>query len=119
MVLKKNNKGYTILEIMIVVAVIALLAAIAVPDFLKSKQKTRQTICINNLRIISSAKEQAAAEHGYEEGDTLTEPDLIPYIKGNQMPSCPSKGGTYSINAVGENPTCSFGSTLEHTLSSS
>ena len=117
MKLKRNSVGFTLVEIMITVMIIGLLAAIGVPNFVKAKQKSRQSVCINNLRIIAAAKEQTVAEHGLEEGDTLTEADITPYIKGNQMPSCPSRGGAYSINAVGEDPTCSLGPTLSHKLS--
>ena len=53
-----QRKGFTLVEIMIVVAIIALLAAIAIPSFMKSRQDSRRTACVNNLRLIDHAKQQ-------------------------------------------------------------
>ena len=54
--MKKSNQGFTLVEIMIVVAIIGLLAAIAIPSFVKSRNTERTNACINNLRLIDAAK---------------------------------------------------------------
>jgi prepilin-type N-terminal cleavage/methylation domain-containing protein len=58
--MKKMQKGFTLVEIMIVVAIIGLLAAIAIPSFMKSRLASRTSTCINNLRQLDGAKEQCA-----------------------------------------------------------
>lgn len=106
---KSNNKGFTLVEIMIVVAIIGLLAAIAIPSFVKNRNLAQKNRCINNLRMIDAAKQQAAVEHGWiDSTDCDTEiDDVNAYIKGG-TPVCPS-GGTYTYGVVSNNPTCSFG----------
>lgn len=106
---KTNRKaGFTLVEIMIVVAIIGLLAAIAIPNFVKARQTAQTNACINNLRIIDAAKQQWALEKGKKSDDTPTEEDLQPYIGRNgKFPKCP-QGGTYTIGSVGESPTCSI-----------
>ncbi|MCF7837474.1 MAG: prepilin-type N-terminal cleavage/methylation domain-containing protein, partial [Candidatus Marinimicrobia bacterium] len=70
--MKRNNKeGFTLVEIMIVVLIIALLAAIAVPSFMRARERSRTSACINNLRQIDSAKEQWAMEEQLNTGDAL------------------------------------------------
>jgi prepilin-type N-terminal cleavage/methylation domain-containing protein len=64
--------GFTLVEIMIVVAIIGLLAAIAIPSFVKARAKSQATACINNLRQIESAVQQVALEKGKHVGDTIT-----------------------------------------------
>lgn len=84
-----------------------LLAAIAIPNFVKAREKAQMNACINNLRQIDGAKEQWAIENNKKSGDMPTGEQLWGaggYIRAK--PKCPA-GGTYTINAVGTNPTCS------------
>ena len=102
---KSMKQGFTLVEIMIVVAIIGLLAAIAIPSFQKSRDATRKNSCINNLRQIDSAKEQWALETNASDTATPGSTDITPYIKGGAMPTCPS-AGTYTISAMGTDPSC-------------
>lgn len=102
--MKKNMKqGFTLVEIMIVVAIIGLLAAIAIPSFQKSRDTTRKNSCISNLRQIDSAKEQWAVENDKNDGDAVVDAEVNAFIK--EVPECKA-GGTYTYGAVGTNPTC-------------
>lgn len=76
----RQRGGFTLVEIMIVVAVIALLAAIAVPGFLRARKRSQATFILNNLRIIDAAKEQYAADNNKQDM-TPTAGDLAPYFK--------------------------------------
>lgn len=110
--MKRNKAGFTLVEIMIVVLIIALLAAIAIPSFVRARERSRASGCINNLRQIDAAKEQWAMENNANQGDAFAG-DLANYIKGvaaGATPTCPSSG-TYTIAAIGANPTCSIGGT--------
>jgi len=92
---------------MIVVAIIGVILAIALPAFMKSRAQARKQVCIENLSQIESAKQQWGLETGKKDGDPPTESDLIganKYIK--KMPECPG-GGTYEFQAIGRTATCS------------
>lgn len=109
--------GFTLVEIMVVVAVISLLAAIVIPNLLKAGAKSQATTCINNLRQIDTAVQQFSIEAGKHVGDVINYPnDLTPYIRLNPqglIPPCPARG-VYTLNTVGNQPSafCSLGSTV-------
>ena len=107
--LKKGRSGFTLIEIMIVVLIIAILLAIAVPNFLRARETSRAKSCSANLRQIETAKEQWAMDNKKGATDTPAMADLTPtYIKST--PACPS-GGTYTVGDMSTRPTCSVGGT--------
>ena len=79
--LNKRRGGFTLVEIMIVVAIIALLAAIAVPGFLRARKRSQASRIINDLRLIDSAVDQYAIENNKSTGNTVAVTDWTNYLK--------------------------------------
>jgi prepilin-type N-terminal cleavage/methylation domain-containing protein len=76
-----TSRGFTLVEIMIVVAIIALLAAIAVPGFLRARKRSQASRVINDLRLIDSAVDQYAIENNLTSGVSITVPEWSKYLK--------------------------------------
>jgi prepilin-type N-terminal cleavage/methylation domain-containing protein len=106
--------GYTLVEVMIVVAIIGVLLAVAVPAWAKSRNSARVKVCISNLRQVYAAKLQWAIEAKKIDDDIPRTTDLVPYLRGGLMPGCPIDG-TFRIRRVSKYPTCSF-YPIGHTL---
>ena|ERR1044071_3770644 len=116
-----NHRGaFTLVEIMIVVALIGLLAAIAVPSSLQAHASSQKNVCIDNLRRIDAAKQQWALEYRVASGVTPAETDIAPYLNRAGLTTdilCPADpghgkkmkrnfGSSYQINAVTNPPNC-------------
>ena len=96
-----RRSGYTLIEIMIVVSLIGLLTAIAIPNFMKSRESSQLSCIFDNVRVIESAKDQWALQNHKGTGDTAGWTDISEYLKGGTFKLAASE--TYSINPIGTN----------------
>jgi prepilin-type N-terminal cleavage/methylation domain-containing protein len=100
--------GFTLVEIMIVVAIIGLLASIAIPNFVKARTTAQRQACVANLQQIDGAIQMWATETRQGETATVTAADILPYLKNVVV--CPSGGKTfadsYSVTTVSAKPAC-------------
>ena len=111
------KQGFTLVEIMIVVAIIGLLAAIAIPSFMKARTQSQANACINNLRQIEAAKEQWALEKRKGQSAAVVTTEVLEYIKNPvSATNCPG-GGSITFNVIGTSAACSLATaTTPHLL---
>jgi len=107
----RYKSGFTLVEIMIVVAVIGLLAGISTPRFIKARDTSQINAIINNLRMIEESKDAWALENRTGTGALPTSSNLLDFFKGNAMPT-PVVGETYNINPVGTPASATLRTTL-------
>jgi prepilin-type N-terminal cleavage/methylation domain-containing protein len=103
---RSKRHGFTLVEIMIVIAIVGLLAALAIPNYLRHREFAQAKVCVKNLSAIDAAKHMWGVENAKVSSDTPADSDLFGeslYIR--QKPSCPS-GGTYTMNTIGEHASC-------------
>jgi general secretion pathway protein G len=111
-----GRSGFTLIELMIVVSVIGVLAAIGIPNYVHARQNAQTSACVKNLFEIDGAKQQWALEHGRASTATPVETDIQPYIgrgAGANLPVCPNDAQktfttSYTINDVITPPVCNI-----------
>jgi prepilin-type N-terminal cleavage/methylation domain-containing protein len=117
----RKVSGFTLIEIMIVVLIIGILLAIAVPNFVRARESSRQKSCVANLKQIDSAKQQWAMDNKKGGADSVSIANLSgsgAYLK--KVPECPA-AGSYTEGNVDSDPTCNYtksigGTTYDHKL---
>jgi prepilin-type N-terminal cleavage/methylation domain-containing protein len=116
---QSSKRGFTLIEIMIVVAIIGLLAAIAIPNFVHARTTSQQNACINNLRQIDGAKQEWALENKASATSTPTDANIQPYMgrgSNGSLPTCPldpanSFDTSYTAGVLGTAPVCNISPT--------
>jgi len=106
-----RRKGFTLVEIMIVVAIIGLLAAIAIPNFVRARTLAATNACVANLKQLQGASQVYALDTGALDTVVVTSGDLYPaYIRN--WPAC--GGSAYASFAIGTGPVCPKDPTNHH-----
>jgi prepilin-type N-terminal cleavage/methylation domain-containing protein len=108
-----KSRGFTLVEIMIVVSIIGLLATVAIPGMLRARARAQENTCLDNLRLLDGAKQQWALETKAASTATPNGTQILPYLgrAGGSLPLCPADSTktfatSYSLNDLGNPPTC-------------
>ena len=108
----QGKAGFTLVELMIVVAVIGMLASIAIPSFVRARTVSQTNACINNLQQIDDATQECALDNHLAPMATVAFTDFRPYLKNSV--TCPSAGdigtfaSSYTLTTVSNKPTCNY-----------
>ena len=125
---RRTGRGFTLVEIMIVVLIMGVLLNMAAPGFIHARDSGQSKSCVSNLHNLNMAKEQWALQTAAAPTQVPTWANLQPYIHSNLIPVCPTTGQSYAPNgpfigwgAVNQMPLCPYGGpagepTLAHTF---
>ena len=106
---RRERRGFTLVEIMIVIAIIGLLLAVAIPNFIRAREVSQARACQSNMKNLIGAKERWAMDNRRGATDTPSMSDVaVPGVYIRSVPQCPA-GGTYTVGSLDELPTCSIG----------
>jgi prepilin-type N-terminal cleavage/methylation domain-containing protein len=98
----RKNQAFTLVEIMIVVAIIGLLAALAIPGFVKARKQSQGRRILNDARQMDAAIDQWALEKGKKDGDTVTTSEAATYLKG-EWKDVDLLGNSFTVSTLGSN----------------
>jgi prepilin-type N-terminal cleavage/methylation domain-containing protein len=104
----RNRPGFSLLEIMVVVAIFSILLAIAVPNWVRARTMSQARACAHNMRSIQSAKEQYAMVNKLPAGSAVTFAQLVTDRFLSVTPICP-EGFNYTIGTIDQDPICQSG----------
>ena len=113
--MRNQQKGFTLVEMMVVVFILGLLVAVAMPSWMNTRARAQARACSANLRQLHQAKEMYALSKGLRNGTPVQMSDLVPNFLQAE-PFCPAGGGrAHTPNPIGTDPTCPTG-LPNHTL---
>ncbi len=105
----RKASGFTLLEILIIVVIVGMLVALALPFWFRAQSNTAKNTCINNLRIVSIGKELFAITENMPNGTVVTSDEIAPYLKRPFSELLEPFNNSYEIHEVGIDPTCTYG----------
>ena len=109
--IREHARAFTTPELLIMIVLVILLAAVAIPNFIKARTTASKSACLANLLQIEGAKQQWALENKLTNGTPANVAEINKYLVGGVRPNCPANG-TYTYRTVGQKAICSLGSTV-------
>ena len=103
----RRAQAFTLIEVMVVVMIVGIIASIAVPSWIRSRDRSRKMTCLANMKTMEDAKDLYAIAKRLSNGESVDESQLFSeFMKGSVIPVCPG-GGTYTVNVIGTQVECS------------